>query len=183
MLQIFLIGISALLVIGLQDADAPDRQHERNAELEFMVGEWTTVHEVPSRDGPSTTFTGEALIDRAVGGTFVRHVWSGVLEGRGELHMMLMMNYSPAKMMFNCCLFDRSGGEPGIFHGDWIDESTLVVKAKFVEENGSESHQRFTFIKVHEDIFRLSRAFSDDGEHYHFEVTGTYTRKAADAGT
>ncbi len=102
------------------------------------------------------------------------------MEGRGELSMMLMLNYSPEKKMFNCCLFDRSGGEPGFFHGDWTDENTLVFKASFTEEDGAVTHQRFTFVKVNEDSFTLAAAFSDDGEQYHFEVTGTYTRKKVD---
>ena len=91
--------------------------------------------------------------------------------------MMLMMNWSPEKEAYNCCLFDKSGGEPGLFYGDWVDDDTLVLEAKFKDGGGGVDHQRFTFVKVSENRFTLSRAFSDDGEHYHFEITGTYTRK------
>ena len=84
-------------------------------------------------------------IRRTLNGTFVRIEWSGTIEGRGDFSWMLMLNYSPPKKMHNCCLFDPSGGEPGMFYGDWTDEKTLVYKAKFKEADGSESHQRFTF--------------------------------------
>ena len=173
---------SALLLAGAQDASEGIRQ-ERNEQLQFMVGQWTTVHTVPGRDGASTSFNGEASIDRAVGGTYVRHDWRGKMEGRGEFFMMLMMNWSPEKKMYNCCLFDKSGGEPGLFYGDWIDNDMLVVKAQFKDADSGADHQRFTFVKVSENVFTLSRAFSDDGEHYHFEVTGTYTRKETGQGT
>lgn len=163
---------------GRQDAEELKTQQERNAQLEFMVGHWATENEVPGREGAATTFSGEARIRRVCGGTFLCHEWSGRMEGRGEMSAMLMMNYSPSKGMFNCTLFDKSGGEPGFFYGDWTDENTLVFKAKFVEEDGSESQQRFTIVKVNKDTFRFDRAFSDDGEHYHFEVPGTYTRRA-----
>ncbi len=173
---------SAMLLVSAQDAPEEIRQ-ERNERLQFMVGEWTTVHKVPGRDGGSTSFGGEASIDRAVGGTFVRHDWRGRMEGRGEFFMMLMMNWSPEKEMYNCCLFDKAGGEPGLFYGDWIDDDTLVVKAQFDGADGGADHQRFTFVKVSDNVFTLSRAFSDDGERYHFEVTGTYTRKESGRGT
>ncbi len=166
-----------LLVAGGAVAQDTKTQQDYNAELEFMVGEWTTEHSVPDRDGGATTFPGRASIERAVGGTFVAHEWSGAMEGRGEFAMLLMLNYSPAKQMFNCTMFDHSGGEPGILHCDWTDENTLVLEARFAEDDGSVSHQRLTFVKVDPNVFTLARAFSDDGEHYHFEVTGTYTRR------
>ena len=183
MIQAFVIVASALLFVGTQDADEQSVQQKRNAELEFMVGEWTTVHELPGRNGKSTTFSGVASIRRTLNGTFVRIEWSGTIEGRGDFSWMLMLNYSPEKKMHNCCLFDPSGGEPGMFYGDWTDENTLVYKASFTEEDGSTTHQRFTFVKVDPDTFTLTRAFSDDGEHYHFEIPGTYTRKKAEPGT
>ena len=169
---------SVLLLTGIQDAD--QTRQERNERLQFMVGEWSTVHEVPGRDGGVTTFAGEASIDRAVGGTYVRHEWHASMEGRGDFFMMLMMNWSPEKEMYNCCLFDKAGGEPGLFYGDWTDDDTLLVKAQFKDDDGGADHQRFTFVSVSASEFTLSRAFSDDGEHYHFEVKGTYTRKKGD---
>ena len=180
------ITLTALLVAGSAGAQEPagaagaeegKTQEQYNAELDFMVGEWTTEHLVPGQDGDTTTVLGQASIQRAVGGTFVAHDWTATMEGRGEIAMLLMLNYSPAKAMFNCTMFDRFGGEPGLFHGDWTDENTLVFKASFTEEDGSVSHQRLTFVKLDVDSFTLARAFSDDGELYHFEVTGTYVRK------
>lgn len=178
MIHSFMI-VGVLVFAVTQDTDELTKQKKRNAELEFMVGEWNTEHEVPGRDGNNTTFSGEASVRRVVGDTFMCHEWSGTMKGRGKLSMMLMLNYSPAKKMHNCTLFDRSGGEPGIFHGDWTDENTLVYKATFTEEDGSKSHQRFSFIKEDKDTFKLKRAFSDDGENYHFEITGNYTRKSS----
>ena len=173
---ILLMLVGTLSLASAQDPAERTRQ-QRNERLQFMVGKWTTVHEVPRSNGASTSFMGEATIDRAVGGTYVRQEWRARMEGRGEFFMMLMMNWSPEKQMYNCCLFDKSGGEPGLFYGDWVDDNTLVLKAQFKEPDGGVDHQRFTFVKVSEKEFTLSRAFSDDGEKYHFEVTGTYTRK------
>ena len=51
------------------------------------------------------------------------------------------------------------------------------MTAKFEEDDGSESYQKFTLTRVSEDEIWISRAFSDDGSHYHFEVKGVYTRK------
>ena len=177
MIRVLVMIGAAMLLTGFQEVEEPSNQQERNAELEFMVGEWVTEHLVPGPDGTSTAVRGNASVRRAVGGTFVSHEWNANMEGRGEVAMMLMLNYSPAKGMFNCTLFDRAGGEPGIFHGDWTDDDTLVFKASFTEEDGAVSHQRFTFVKEDADAFTLARAFSDDGENYHFEVTGPYTRK------
>lgn len=172
-----LSSLAVVPALAQEGEQGSEIQQARNAELDFMLGEWTTVHEVPGRDGNSMIVEGEASIRRAVGGTFVHLEWKGTMEGRGDVFTLLMLNYSPAKGVFNCTLFDNFGGEPGIFHGDWVDESRLALRASFTEEDGSVSHQRFTFAKVDGDTFTLARAFSDDGETYHFEVTGTYTRR------
>ena len=97
--------------IHLICAVALHRKMKRH-ELEFMVGQWMTVHEVPSKDGAATTFHGEASIERALGGTYLRHDWHAKLEGRGDIVMMLMMNWSPEKDAFNCCMFDKFAESP-----------------------------------------------------------------------
>ena len=91
--------------------------------------------------------------------------------------MANMMNYSPGKKMYNFYMFDHFGGEAGAFYGDWTDEKEIVLTAKFEEEDGSTSYQRFTLARISADEIWISRAFSDDGKHYHFELKGVYTRK------
>ncbi len=87
------------------------------------------------------------------------------------------MNFSPSKEMYNFYMFDHFGGEAGAFYGDWTGEKQLVLTAKFEEDDGSESHQKLTLSRVSDDEIWVSRAFSDDGTNYHFEVKGVYTRK------
>ena len=48
---------------------------------------------------------------------------------------------------------------------------------KYEEEDGTSSYQKFTLIKISKSEIGFSRAFSDDGEHYHFELKGVYRRK------
>ena len=91
--------------------------------------------------------------------------------------MASMMNYSPDRNAYNFYMFDHFGGEAGTFYGDWVDKNTLVLTAKFEEEDGITSYQKFTLIKISKREIGISRAFSDDGEHYHFELKGTYRRK------
>ncbi len=88
-----------------------------------------------------------------------------------------MMNYSPTKKMYNFYMFDHFGGEAGTFYGDWNASNEIALTAKFEEEDGTVSYQRFTLAPVSADEIQFNRAFSDDGDNYHFELKGVYTRK------
>ncbi len=150
---------------------------EQQDKLDFLVGEWRTVHTAPSREGEPTVIKGEATIAWVLGGAWLRHEFQADFPGRGKVFTTHMINYSTPKKKYNFTMFDHFGGEAGVFHGDWETEKALVVTAKFEEDDGSTSFQKFTVTRVSEDEIWFSRAFSDDGKRYHFEVKGVYTRK------
>lgn len=151
-----------------------DEMHER---LGFLVGKWSTSHAVPSGEGEMMTAQGEAVIEWVVGDSWLRHEFHADVPGRGEVFETHMMNFSPPRGMYSFYLFDHFGGEAGSFYGGWIDDSEIVVTAEFVEDDGTTSYQKYTLTPVSEDEIWISRAFSDDGVSYHFEVKGVYTRK------
>ena len=171
-------GIAAVLLAlaGLPaSADVTrDKQHEK---LNFLVGTWSTSHTVPSGDGKTTIVLGEAVIEWVVGKSWLRHEFQAEFPGRGQVFMTNMMNYSPTKKMYNFYMFDHFGGEAGKFYGDWSSSNEIVLTAMFEEEDGTSSYQKFTLTPVSADEIRINRAFSDDGENYHFELKGVYTRK------
>ena len=136
-----------LLVSGAASGSAEIRE-ERHRMLDFLVGSWSTSHDVPSREGDKTTVLGNATIEWAVGNSWLRFEFHAEFPGRGDVHTANMMNYSPAKKMYNFYLFDHFGGEAGVFYGDWNAEEELVLKASFEEDDGTTSHQRFTLTRV-----------------------------------
>lgn len=162
-----------LFAASVADAEIREGKHRK---LDFLVGNWSTSHAVPSADGGSTTVLGDATIEWALGGSWLSFEFHAEFPGRGEVHTANMMNYSPSKEMYNFYLFDHFGGEAGVFYGDWSGDEEIVLTAKFEEGDGSASFQKFTLTPVSEDEIWISRAFSDDGDHYHFEVKGVYTR-------
>ncbi len=156
-------------------ADATrDEQHKK---LNFLVGVWNTSHAVPSGDGEATIVLGEAVIEWVVGKSWLRHEFEAEFPGRGRVFMTNMMNYSPTKKMYNFYMFDHFGGEAGAFYGDWRVSNEIVLTAMFEEEDGTTSYQKFTLTPVSADEIRINRAFSADGDNYHFELKGVYTRK------
>ena len=169
-----LLGVLALAAPAA--AQDPVRE-EKHRQLEFLVGEWTTRHDVPSAGGESMTIEGEATIEWTVGGSWLRNEFRAEVPGRGEAFETHMINFSPTRGQYTLHLFDHFGGEAGNFYGDWIDDEEIVVKAEFTEDDGSTSHQKYTLTPVSDDEIRITRAFSDDGIAYHFEVKGVYTRK------
>lgn len=157
---------------GQADQGDSDKLRKTNNEkLSFMVGNWATEHNTGNE-----VAKGQAKIDWAVGGSWLRHDFRGKRSNGDEFFMTHTMNYSVTKKSYNCVMFDQFGGEPGIFYGNWVDENTLEIKAKFTEEDGTESFQRFIIQKTSEDEFKFNRGFSDDGKNYHFELEGTYKR-------
>ena len=148
-----------------------------NEKLSFMVGIWETTHTAPSRQGEPTVIKGEANIEWVVGSAWLRHQFQGEFPGRGTVFTTHMINYSTPKKQYNFTMFDHFGGDAGVFYGDWMNERTLVVTASFKEEDGTTSYQKFTVTRVSKDEIHFDRAFSDDGNHYHFEVKGIYNRK------
>ncbi len=169
-----LLGFTLLLALhGSALAAEPT---EQNTRLSFMVGEWTTEHQAPSDDGETIPVLGNATIEWTLGGTWLRHDFDADFPGRGPVFMSLMMNFVPGKNVYNICMFDHFGGDVGVFYGDWRDEKTLEFKARFEETDGSTSHQKITLTNVSDTELWVTRGFSDDGEHYHFELKGVYTR-------
>ena len=165
-----------LVLLGSFQATADERA-EFQKKLDFMVGTWETEHTIPSREGEPTTVKGDATIEWVLQGSWLRHEFHAEFPGRGEVAMASMMNYSPDRKAYNFYMFDHFGGEAGTFYGDWVDKKTLVLTARFEEEDGTSSYQKFTLIKISKREIGFSRAFSDDGEHYHFELKGVYRRK------
>ena len=165
-----------LLVAGASQTAAATRE-ERYEKLDFLVGDWITSHTIPSTDGEATVVQGTATIEWVLGRSWLRHEFHAEFPGRGDVYIANMMNYSPSKKLYNFYLFDHFGGEAGVFYGDWTGEKEIVLTARFAEEDGGASYQKFTLTRVSEDEIWISRAFSDDGEHYHFEVKGVYTRE------
>ncbi len=153
---------------------ARDEQHKK---LDFLVGVWSTSHAVPAGDGEARIVLGEAVIEWVVGKSWLRHEFEAEFPGRGRVFMTNMMNYSLTKKMYNFYMFDHFGGEAGQFYGDWRVSNEIVLTAMFAEEDGTTSYQRFTLTPVSADEIRFNRAFSDDGDNYHFELEGVYTRK------
>ena len=151
-----------------------DQQHEK---LNFLVGAWNTSHTVPAGDGETTIVLGKAVIEWVVGKSWLRHEFEAEFPGRGRVFMTTMMNYSPTKKMYNFYMFDHFGGEAGQFYGDWGDSTEIVLTAMFEEEDGTTSYQKFTLTPVSTEEISINRAFSDDGDNYHFELKGVYTRK------
>ena len=166
-----------LLALGGLPAAADATREEQHTKLSFLVGTWNTSHAVPSGDGEVTTVNGEAVIEWVVGKSWLRHEFQAEFPGRGRVFMTSMMNYSPTKKLYNFYMFDHFGGEAGVFYGDWGPGNEIVLTAKFVEEDGTTSYQKFTLTPVSADEIRFDRAFSDDGDNYHFELKGVYTRK------
>ena len=170
------VGVVAfLLPIGLPIA-AEETRDQQQEKLNFLVGTWDTAHSIPSRDGEPTVVRGEAVISWAVGDSWLRHEFEAEFPGRGRVSMTNLMNYSPTKKMYNFYMFDHFGGEAGAFYGNWNASNELVLTARFEEEDGSVSYQKFTLARVSADEIRFNRAFSNDGETYHFELRGVYTR-------
>ena len=167
------VGLLALAGSPVAADGLREEMHER---LGFLVGNWTTSHSLPSGAGELVTVRGEAVIEWAVGGSWLRHEFHTEIPGRGEVFETHLMNFSPSREEYSFYLFDHFGGEAGIFHGGWIDEEEIVVTAEFAEEDGSTSYQKYTLTPVSENEIWISRAFSDDGVDYHFEVRGVYTR-------
>ncbi len=164
-----------LLSEGSVAADAiRDQQHER---LGFLVGAWNTSHSIPSGDGETRVVKGKAVIEWSVGSSWLLHEFEADFPGRGQVFMTTLMNYSPPKKMYNFYMFDHFGGEAGAFYGDWNSENELILTASFTEEDGSTSYQRMTLKPISTDEIWILRAFSDDGESYHFEAKGVYTRQ------
>jgi hypothetical protein len=155
---------------------AQDTRQQRHDRLDFMVGEWTTSHEIPGPEGEPIVYDGAASIQWTVGDAWLRHELHFVVPERGDVYSTGMINFSPSVDKYNFYMFDQFGGEAGAFYGDFIDDTTIVFKAKFEEDDGSFTHQRITITSLSDDEIGLSVAFSDDGEHYHFEVKGVYTR-------
>ncbi len=143
-----------------------DSDNDENKKLNFLVGEWNTAYTLPAREGEPVTFEGEARIEWSVGGRWLLHEANANFPGRGEVFMTTLMNYSSRKKMYNLYLFDHFGGDAGVFYGNWTSEkNAIVVTAKFEEDDGSESHQKFTLTKVSLQEIWFSRAFSRDGKH------------------
>ncbi len=165
-----------LMLLGSFQATADERT-EFQKKLDFLVGTWETEHTIPSGEGKPTVVKGEATIEWVLGGAWLRHEFRADFPGRGKVAMANMMNYSPDRKAYNFYMFDHFGGEAGTFYGHWADKNTLVLTAKFEEEDGTSSYQKFTLIKIAKSEIGFSRAFSDDGEHYHFELKGVYRRK------
>ncbi len=172
-----LVCVLVALLALAGTASTADTSTEKHETLGFMVGNWTTSHTIPAGDGEPTVVRGEAVIEWVVGDRWLREEFRGDFPGRGEVFMTTMMNFSPDKKMFNFYLFDHFGGEAGTFYGDWNGDAGIVLTAKFLEEDGTTSYQKFTLKPVSANEIRINRAFSDDGEHYHFELEGVYTRK------
>ena len=159
-----------------QDAGTESKS-DKNEMLSFLVGVWNTEHTLPVREGEPVIVRGEATIEWEVGGRWLQHEFHADFAERGDVFMTTMMNYSPSKKMYNFYMFDHFGGDAGVFYGDWISENAIEVTAKFEEEDGSQSYQKFTLTKVSNSEVWISRAFSRDGKHYHFELKGVYTRQ------
>ncbi len=173
-----LLAVAAAVVAPVVlPASADASRDDQHAKLDFLVGDWDTTHSLPSSGGGTTIVHGDAVIEWAVGHSWLRHEFQADFPGRGRVFMTNLMNYSPNKEMYNFYMFDHFGGEAGTFYGDWVDEKEIVLTASFEEEDGTVSYQKFTLTPVSADEIWFSRAFSDDGEKYHFELKGVYTRK------
>ena len=172
----FTILISVAFTLSGFQSDQRDPELtrlENNKKLNFMVGHWTTVHKIKDQE-----ITGKANIRWSVGGNWLQHEFQGTKPGESEqFYMKHLMNFSVNDDKYCCAMFDSFGGKPGLFFGDWEDKNTLVVIAKFPGTDGSSGFQRLTIKKVSANEFHFNRAFSDDGEKYHFELLGVY-RKA-----
>lgn len=173
-----LLRILTLLIGVCGPCAAEDTERERrHRKLDFMVGSWTTRASLDRGEEEKREMRGEAEIGWAVGDSWLRHELRADVPGRDEVHVSLMMNYTPPKEMYNMYMFDHFGGEAGVFYGDWNDDGAIELTAEFVEEDGSNNYQRLTLRPVSADEFRFSRAFSNDGEHYHFALEIVYTRR------
>ena len=172
------LGFTMIVVlVGATSTAVCQSRTEQHEKLGFLVGEWQTTHTAPSREGEPTVIKGEAAITWVLGGAWLRHDFQADFPGRGRVFTTHMINYSPSKKKYNFYMFDHFGGEAGVFYGDWVSEMVLVVTATFEEDDGSLGYQKFTVTRVSNNEIWFSRAFSDDGNHYHFEVKGVYTRK------
>ena len=172
--QLALVLLALSPAPSTADDSTRDQQHER---LAFLLGTWSTSHTISSGDGKTTVVQGNATIEWSVGSSWLRHEFQANFPGRGQVFMTGMMNYSPSKHMYNFYMFDHFGGEAGIFYGDWKDDQEIVLTAEFTERDGGTSHQKITLKPISAEEIWVSRAFSDDGEHYHFEAKGVYTRQ------
>ena len=171
--------VRIVVLIGFVTASAvavSDSREEQHAKLSFLVGKWDTSHEIPAPNAEATVVRGEATIDWVMGEAWLRHEFHAEFPGRGPVFMTNLMNFSVAKNMYNLYLFDHFGGDAGVFYGDWVDGKSLVFTARF-DVDGETSYQKFTLTPVSDDELWFTRAFSDDGVHYHFEVKGVYKKK------
>ncbi len=145
--------------------------------LDFFVGEWTAEFTVDLRgDVSPVKFSAEARFKWALNDTWLQYEFSGELPGRGTVAVLTMINYLPSKRTYVYYLFDRSGGEAGVFYGDWIDEDTIVFNAKFDVDDKPTAYQRITWTKLPEGKLGFVLGFSRDGKDFNNSIRGVYTR-------
>lgn len=169
-------ALLTLLSLAGYPLSADTDRDEMHRRLDFLVGSWSTSHAMPSRDGQAQTVVGRAVIEWTLGGSWLRHEFEAEVPGRGRVFETHMVNFVSARDEYVLYLFDHFGGEAGSFYGSWADDDSIVLTAEFPEEDGSTGYQRYTLVPVSDDEIWISRAFSDDGVDYHFEVKGVYSR-------